>query len=218
MGEGLSGMRRSSFAAWVGIAVGVCLLQSIVHLGVVLGEGRVGSLLDLDRSNGIPDLLSTLALGIATAGAFMLAYREREGHRALHSLLTGTLAVLTLADAVHDGPHPSSGVGWLVILVVVAAVILTVLVMEKSHPRTRITLGVAAAFLAASFLVNGLDRVDGWFERVRADPVVEYQIVAKEGFELLGWSLVALAIWNEVARRRTLQRQGTSEVLGARAA
>jgi hypothetical protein len=56
--------------------------------------------------------------------------------------------------------------------------------------------------LAASFFVTGLDRLDHWFERERGDPIAEYQIVAKEGLELLGWSLVALALWDEALRRR----------------
>jgi hypothetical protein len=58
------------------------------------------------------------------------------------------------------------------------------------------------ALLLCSFLVSGLDRYDHRFERERGDPIAEYQIVAKEGLELLGWSLVALALWDEALRRR----------------
>ena len=52
-------MRRGVFAAWLGAIVGVALLQSAVHLVVVLGCGDVGTVVDLDRSNGLPDIVST---------------------------------------------------------------------------------------------------------------------------------------------------------------
>ena len=62
--------------------------------------------------------------------------------------------------------------------------------------------------LCGSFLVTALDEVDaGRFERERGDPIAEYQIVAKEGLELLGWSLVALALWDEASRRRPRSRR-----------
>jgi hypothetical protein len=65
-----------------------------------------------------------------------------------------------------------------------------------------VTLLLTGALLLCSFLVSGLDRYDHRFERERGDPIAEYQIVAKEGLELLGWSLVALALWDEALRRR----------------
>ena len=60
---------------------------------------------------------------------------------------------------------------------------------------------MATIVLAGSFLVGGLERFDPMrFQRERGDPIAEYQIVAKEGLELLGWSLVALALWDEALR------------------
>ena len=65
------------------------------------------------------------------------------------------------------------------------------------------TLAVAGCLLLASLVVSTLAHVDPErFERVRGDPVTEYQIVTKEGLELLGWSLVALALWDEALRLR----------------
>ena len=59
------------------------------------------------------------------------------------------------------------------------------------------TLAVAGCLLVASLVVSPLADIDPQhFERVPGDPVTEYQIVAKEGFELLGWSVVALALWD----------------------
>ena len=73
MGEGRSGMRRGVFAACAGAILGVALLQSAVHLAVVLDAGRVGTVVDLDRSNGLPDIVSNAALTAAVGGAFLLA-------------------------------------------------------------------------------------------------------------------------------------------------
>jgi 4-amino-4-deoxy-L-arabinose transferase-like glycosyltransferase len=215
MGEGRSGMRRGVFAAWVALIVGVTLLQSAVHLGMVLGGDRIGTLVDLDRSNGIPDLVSTLALAAAAAGAISIARDTRVGRRLAPAALAAVLVGLTLADLVHDGPHPRSATGWLVMAMVVATGILLALIAVTSGPSTRATLTIAGSLLVASFLVNGLDQYDQWFERERPDPVVEYQIVVKEALELVGWSLVALALWDEAVRRR--ERRETTTVPASRA-
>jgi hypothetical protein len=61
---------------------------------------------------------------------------------------------------------------------------------------------LAIGCLAVSFLIIGLDRLDRRFERERGDLIAEYQIVAKEGLELIGWSLVALALWDAALERR----------------
>jgi 4-hydroxybenzoate polyprenyltransferase len=90
-------------------------------------------------------------------------------------------------------------------LVLVTVGLLALIATDASTPA-RWTLGVAMCFLACSFLIIGLDRVDHRFERERGDPTAEYQIVAKEGLELLGWSLVALALWDEALRRRRVAR------------
>jgi hypothetical protein len=203
MGEGRSGgMRRCTFAAWLGVIAAVVAAQSIVHLAVVFGANRLETVVDLDRSNGLPDLVSTVALGSAAAGAAVAALRTDGASRVVAALLAGSIALLTLADLAHDGAHPSSGVGRLVIAVVAGAAVLTTLVAATSAPRARTTLAIAFCVLAGSFLVIGLDRFDHRFERARGEPIAEYQIVAKEGLELLGWSLVALALWDEALRRR----------------
>jgi hypothetical protein len=202
MGEAPTGIHSGTFAAWIGAILAIVLLQSAAHLSVVLGSERVGTLVDLDRSNGIPDLASTVALAAAGSGAALIARNERGARRIASAALTAALAVLTLADLIHDGPHPSSGVGWSVIAAVVGAGVLLTLVGAGCDAHVRTTLLVAGCMLGASFLVAGLDEYDQWFERERGDPIAEYQVVAKEGLELLGWSLVALALWDEALRRR----------------
>ncbi|HET6683944.1 MAG TPA: hypothetical protein VFG75_09630, partial [Gaiella sp.] len=112
------------------------------------------------------------------------------------------LTGLTLADLFHDGAHPHHSSGPLVIWLILSTIALLAVLGHGAGRRVRWTLAAAFCCLAGSFLVIGLDRVDHWFERERGDAVAEYQIVAKEGLELLGWSLVALALWDEALRRR----------------
>lgn len=201
-GVARAGMRRPSFAVWVFVIFAVVVLQSLVHLAVVLGRGRIETIVDLDRSNGLPDLASTAALAVAVAAAARIAWNERRRVEPLPWLLSAGLGFLVLADILHDGPHPRSTTGWVVIFASLAVGTLLVLAALRFEPRPRATLVCAAGLLLASFCVNALDQLDARrLERARGDPVIEYQIVAKEGLELLGWSLVALALWDEVLIR-----------------
>jgi hypothetical protein len=198
----MGGLGRVTFGTIV-IAIGALVLaQSVVHLLVVLRLDRVGTFVDLDRSNGLPDLVSTVALLLAAAGAAAVAGRETGVRMRVGAALAGLLAVLCLADLFHDGAHPSSVGGWYVIGLVVGAAVMLGLVGRDAGDRPKATLVTATLVLVGSFLVNGLDRADHWFQRARGDAVAEYQIVAKEGLELLGWSLVALALWDEALRLR----------------
>jgi hypothetical protein len=209
MGRGKTGgLGGRAFAAWVAGIVAVVALQSVVHLVVVLGAGDLHSVFDLDRSNGVPDLVSTLALAVATAGAAATAWVETGGRRLLPSVLAVALAGLTLADLLHEGAHPSSRDGTVVVALVFAAAVLLGAIGVGAGRRVQVTLLAAACLLAVSFLTSGLDRFDQWFERRRGDPVAEYRIVAKEGLELLGWSLVGLALWDEALRRRAVRTTG----------
>jgi hypothetical protein len=199
---GEAAVRSRIYWTSIVVIIGTVLAQSIVHLAVVLGDHPARTLIDLDRSNGVPDLISTLALALAAGGAAKLAYACSGGSRASWALLTGLLAVLTFADLVHDGAHPSSTVGAAIIGVACFAAILLGLVVLEGGRRAQWTLPIALGFLLASFLVIGLDRVDHRFERARGEPIAEYQIVAKEALELLGWALVAVALWDEALRGR----------------
>jgi hypothetical protein len=213
-----AGIGRTAFAGWLGAIVVLVAAQSAVHLAVVLGTGRVNTLVDLDRSNGIPDLVSTAALAAAAAGAACIPEARATAGRVVARALAVLLTLLTLADLLHDGAHTRSTRGWLVIGVVVVVGVLLVALGIDSGRRIRITLVVAGCVLVLSLLVNGLDRLDHWFERERGDPIAEYQIVAKEGLELLGWSLVALALWDEALRRRHAVAATTASASRARAA
>lgn len=219
MGEGTD--RGLDGWVFVSVVVGIVALvaaQSATHLIVVLHLGRVGTVVDLDRSNGLPDVISTVALVAAVGGAVLLARRADSRRQRETWVLAALLAALAVADTLHDGPHPySGGGGWYVIALVVATGAFLGHVGLESGVRTRATLGVAGVILVASFLVNGLDRADQWFERARGDPIGEYQIVAKEGLELLGWSLVALALWDEAFPRRGVAGAVTARASRAQA-
>jgi hypothetical protein len=219
MGSGSGGgLSRRRFGVALFAISGLVLAQSVVHLELVLGAGRIDTFVDLDRSNGLPDIISTVALGSAAAGALAVAFRESGSRRAGGVALAAVLGALTLADLVHDGAHPSSAAGRTVIVVVLAAGVLLALGAGSFSGRAQGMLLVAVAFLIASFLTTGLDRFDAErFERERGDPVAEYEIVAKEGLELLGWSLIALALWDEALRRPAPHARLTAPASRARA-
>jgi hypothetical protein len=201
MGGGATGgIARTTFLACVLAAIAVVALQSIGHLVVVLGTHRVGTLIDLDRSNGLPDILSTVALGAGAAGAMRLGFLERGTVRQAARALAPVLAVLMLADVLHDGAHTETTHGMVVIGLVCVTGALLLVIAASSTRRVRTTLFLAGGLLVGGFVVSGLDRVDPWFERARGDPIAEYQIVAKEDFEVLGWALVALALWDAASR------------------
>lgn len=198
-----SGLGRRAFAAIVIAIVAVIVVQSIAHLVVRLRLDRADTIVDLDRSNGLPDLVSTVALAAGAAGATVLAMRSARSRRVAAAAAAALLGALTVADLMHDGAHPFRQAGPFVIAIVLAtAALLALIVLEASH-RARITLVVAAAVLGGSFLAAGLDRLE-WFDRNPGEPIAEYRVVAKEGLELLGWSLVTLVLWDEALRRGRL--------------
>jgi hypothetical protein len=168
MGKGrMAGPGRLGFGGVLIVIAAFVVAQSVVHLVVVLLFHRMGTFVDLDRSNGLPDIVSTVALALAAVGTGAVAQHERGPRRLAATALAAVLAVLMLADLFHDGAHPSSATGPYVIALVVAATGLFGILALSSGLRVRVTLAVAV-----------------------------------EGLELLGWSLVALAVWDEAIRRR----------------
>jgi hypothetical protein len=204
MGEvGSRGFGRRTFTAIaLGIAA-VVVLQSVVHLFVTLGLDRIDTIVDLDRSNGLPDLASTVALAAGAVGAAALARRGVKGNRAAAAVTASLLLALTLADFTHDGAHPFRRAGPLVIGAVIATAVLLAVIGVRASGRVRVTLVMAMLVLGCSFAVAGLHHLDPWFDQDRGKREAEVQIVVKEGLELLGWSLVALAVWDEALRRRS---------------
>ena len=211
-------MGRGVFAGCVVGIIALGILQSATHLLAVLVYDHINSIVDLDRSNSLPDVLSTTALAAATLAAAVLAREGPDGRSVFVAMLTVALGLLTLADLGHHGPHPASSVGWVVIATVVGTGALLAGVAASTDTRPRATLAVAGCLLLGSFFVNSLDRLDAErFERERGDPIAERQIAAKEGLELVGWSLVALALWDEASRRRSRSRRAPATARASRA-
>jgi hypothetical protein len=191
-------MRGVVFVAVAVAIAAVVAAQSAAHLVLVLGAHRVGTILDLDRSNGLPDIVSTVSLACAAAGAAAVAHRHPR-RRTVAGVLAVVLAGLTVADSLHDGAHPATIHGKVVIGLICFTGALLVVLGRTATPRVQVTLAVAGCALVAAFLVTGLDRFSTFFQRDRGDPVDEYAVVTKEDLELLGWSLVALALWDIAA-------------------
>lgn len=203
MGKGLSGGfgRRTFRVAAFGILV-LVVAQTIMDLVVTVGAGRHRGAFDLERSNSVPDLVSNLALAAAAAGALAVTLREERGaRRTLMGSVSVLLVLLTIADFAHDGAHATSPGGLLVVGLAAAAVLLLAFCTSWFAARPRTTFVVAACVLAASLLSSGLRTMPAFNGR-RSNPLKEFRIVTKEGLELAGWSLVALALWDEALARR----------------
>ena len=93
----MAGLGRLAFGGALFVVALLVLAQSAFHLVVVLHFHRLGTIVDLDRSNSVPDILSTLALVLAALGAGAVARRERASQRVSATLLAGVLALLMLA-------------------------------------------------------------------------------------------------------------------------
>jgi hypothetical protein len=185
----------------------IAALQTLLHLELTLGQRRLDTIFDLGRSNGVPDLVSTMTLAFASVGATALALRDHGMGRAVAAALAGFLGILTLADALHDGAHPTRPHGLLVVALAIAAVGMLLMVCRDAPWSMRSIVGASFLALALAFAMPALDRYDHRFERERGDPIREYQIVAKEDLELLGWGFVALALWLEAERRGNRARR-----------
>ena len=155
--EGLGPRRFAAFA--LGIAALVAA-QSLAHLVVVLRVGRIGTFVDLDRSNGLPDIVSTIALATASLGAALLAHRRSDIVRNASRAASLLLAILTLADLLHDGAHPMRHGGPLVIAAVAMTLALLAVVARRASMLFGVTVTIATVALGGSFLVGGLERFD----------------------------------------------------------
>jgi len=203
MGKGPTGGlgRRSFRVAAYGI-LGLVAAQTIMDLAVTVAAGRHRGAFDLERSNSVPDLVSNLALAVAAAGAVAVTLREERGtRRALMGAVSVLLVLLTIADFAHDGAHATSPGGLLVVGLATATVLLLAVCTGSFAARPRTTFVVAACVLGASLLSSGLRTMPA-FDGRRSNPLKELRIVIKEGLELAGWSLVALALWDEALARR----------------
>lgn len=207
-------MTRSRFAGLIAALLVALALQSSAHVWKTLGQGRIGTELDLDRNNGLPDLLSTAVIAAAALGAAAAGSRIPGSLRRLTAALACVLVLVALDDLLHTSPDRSSAAG--VVTGVTAAIGLVLLaglaVTDDVGRRARVTVTLGLAALATSLAVGFLPEIDEWFERARGDPIIEWETVVKQGLELAGWWLVAVALWDVVgrygSRRATVQGNG----------
>ena len=192
---------------WFGLAAALFLLalQSATGLVAALGLNSYDSLFDLDRNNGIPDLLSTAAIIAGAVGAAKLAASSvRERWQAV------ALAVLLSLVALDDLLQREAGVRDLselsVLLPLVTLTLLVLAIARKAPRRAGLTL-VIGLFLLLVAVKNAYEydqflNILGRGDQERGDLDYELGIVLKQGLELLGWSFVAIGIWGTAIAAR----------------
>ena len=201
--------------ARVVLAAGLVLLvaQSVADLVVSLGFHSYHSLVDLDRNNGVPDIVSTVAILSAALGAGMLSIRAARGRSRL-AILAGVLTLIALADAVQAGVDRSTLSGDLVLATIAVAALL-LLATSFEMPRsakvsTLVGLGFLAVAVAGGLTYDTSLAQIGLADLSRGDVTYELGIVAKQGLELAGWTLIAVGLWvaAAAAERRRTERTG----------
>jgi hypothetical protein len=184
----------------LGLAAALVLfaLQSAIGLIAALGFDSYDSVMDLDRNNGVPDLLSTAAILAAAVGAAVLG-RARKRGRWRAAALSLLFSVVALADlAQHEaGLGDLGGVSVLIALVASALLILAV---ARDAPRgVGLTLVIGLCLLALAvrmaYEYDQFLNILGRGDQERGDLDYELGIVLKQGLEFLGWSFVAVGMW-----------------------
>ena len=186
--------------ARVVLAAGIVLLvaQSVADLVASLGFQSYHSFADLDRNNGIPDVGSTIAILSAALGAAMLSIRTARG-RLRAAILAGFLTLIAVADAVQAGVDRSTPSGALVLATIAVAALL-LLATSFEMPRsakvsTLVGLGFLAVAASGGFTYDTFLTQVGLGDLGRGDVTYELGIVAKQGLELAGWTLIAVGLW-----------------------
>ena len=195
--------------------------QSAAHLVLMLGQRRVGTVAR-PRALQQPCPISSRRSSRARRGGgpSPCPRRERGRRRSLSRHTRQSRSRSSCWPIVtHDGPHHlECRVASVIGLVVAVGVLLASRCSRPADGGPGPGRSSPCSSLCGSFLVTALDQLDaGRFERSRGDPIAEYQIVAKEGLELLGWSLVALALWDEALRRRSRSRREPATARASRA-
>jgi hypothetical protein len=185
----------------------VIVAQSIAHLIVTVGLGACDatgfgpcpSVLDLDHSNGVSDIVSTVVIAAAALGAAALGVRRRPHEMAAFGL-AAILFLVTFDDALHFEDNAKNVYGVIVVGTIVCAAVLTIRVAAGVSSGTRWLLLIGTALLAldakAPFLYDQLMNTVGQPALVRGDLLYELGIVLDEAMELAGWSLIAVGLWN----------------------
>jgi len=183
----------------VAISLGLFAVQSLAGLVASLGFHAYGSLVDLDRNNGLPDLLSTcVILAAALAAATLAAQASASRWPAIP--LAFVLSAVAVDDLIQAEPKSSSVSGVSVLVTLTIAAVLIVIVAQQAPLAARI-----AIFTGLCLLVTAVPAAFAWDQLLnavgrpwlgRGDVEYELGIVVKQGLELMGWSLVAVGVWS----------------------
>lgn len=200
-------MSRRSFGTWLAATAILVLLQSIAHLVATGPYGELDSIVDLDRSNGIPDVVSTIVIAVAAVGAVTVAWRRQGWERVSAFLLVTCLGVIAADDVVGVDRDFTAAATLTVTGFAIFAVAALAAADGKAGIRPAVTIAAGLVALVATLVVGQLPELAPWFERARGDEIIELQIIAKQGLELAGWGLVTLGLWDRA-------RAGEMETLG----
>jgi hypothetical protein len=143
----------------------------------------------------------------------MLSIRAARGRSRL-AILAGVLTLIALADAVQAGVDRSTLSGDLVLATIAVAALL-LLATSFEMPRsakvsTLVGLGFLAVAVAGGLTYDTSLAQIGLADLGRGDVTYELGIVAKQGLELAGWTLIAVGLWvaAAAAERRRTERTG----------
>jgi hypothetical protein len=190
-------------------------LQSAVGLIAALGFNSYHSLLDLDRNNGIPDLLSTAAILVAAVGAAELSVAQKRD-RWKAAGLTLLLSIVALADLSQQEAGFGDAGGVTVVLALVTSTLLILAIARNAPQRVPLTLVIGLCLLVVAvrmaYEYDQFLNVLGRGDQERGDLDYELGIVLKQGLEFLGWSFVAVGIWATAVAARVYRRQMDSEL------
>lgn len=176
----------------------VLVAQGVAHAIAVFGFDSVTSVVDLNANDGVPDIVSTLAIAAAAIGAARLG-RSDPARRAGSWALCGLLLLVAVADIVHTGIESLSALGVAVALVLAGVVVLTWRIARRTGRPVATLLEAGLACLVGSVVVAFVfHRVDGYLDVARGDVVYEGKAILKQGLELAGWWLMALGLWAAV--------------------
>jgi hypothetical protein len=187
----------------------VVVAQSVTHLIVTVGLGACDatgfapcpSVLDLDHSNGVSDVISTIVIAAAAVGATVLGARSRPPRMLTAVALAAVLFLVTFDDAMHFEDNLGSSLYGVQILgTIVVAALLTICVAASTRGGSRwlLLLGIALLALDAKmpFLYDQLMNTVGQPALDRGDLLYELGVVLDEATELTGWILVTIGLWD----------------------
>jgi hypothetical protein len=201
----------------------VVAAQSLAHLiatfrfgscnGILLGP--CSSPFDLDRSNGVPDVVSTVVIAAATLGAGVLAARNRPA-RVPAALLALALLLVGTDDALHARDNALSSFGIVVIGTLVASFALAAWVAALAPRVASLCLVAGIALLALDvkmpFAYDQLMNLVGQPALHRGDFLYELGIVLDEATELFGWVLVMTGLWKAALTAQPVSAHGQADI------